>query len=88
MTLFVLWNNERFFLNPEPPEWAHFNPIRWHLVPYGLGGTIALVLGAMQFSTRLRERYPQIHRLIPRAEIERAAREWQDEPQRSDEQSK
>jgi len=64
MTLFVLWNNERFFLNPEAPEWAHFNPIRWHLVPHGLGGTIALVFGAMQFSTRLRERYPQIHRLI------------------------
>ena len=63
MALFVLWNNERFFLNPQAPEWAHFNPIRWHLLPHGLGGAVALVLGAMQFSTRLRRRYLGIHRL-------------------------
>ncbi len=62
-TLFVLWNNERFFLNPQAPEWAHYNPIRWHLLPHGLGGTLALALGALQFSTRLRRRYLRIHRL-------------------------
>lgn len=64
MTLFVLWNNERFFLNPQAPEWAHYNPIRWHLVPHGLGGAIALALGGLQFSTRLRRRHIRIHRLI------------------------
>ncbi len=64
MTVFVLWNNERFFLNPAAPEWAHFGPIRWQLVPHGLGGTVALVFGAMQFSTRLRRRYRGLHRLI------------------------
>ena len=63
MTMFVLWNNERFFLNPQAPEWAHYNPIRWHLLPHGLGGTVALGLGALQFSTRLRRRYVRIHRL-------------------------
>jgi uncharacterized membrane protein len=63
MALFVLWNNERFFLNPQAPEWAHYNPIRWHLLPHGLGGTLALALGALQFSTRLRRRYLRIHRL-------------------------
>ena len=25
MALFVLWSNERFFLNPQAPEWAHYN---------------------------------------------------------------
>jgi hypothetical protein len=51
MALFVLWNNERFFLNPQAPESAHYNPIRWHLLPHGLGGTLTLALGALQFST-------------------------------------
>jgi uncharacterized membrane protein len=63
MALFVLWNNERFFLNPRAPEWAHYNPIRWHLLPHGVGGTLALTLGALQFSTRLRRRHVRIHRL-------------------------
>ena len=64
MSMFVLWNNERFFLNPRAPEWQHFNPIRWQLIPHGIGGTIALFLGAMQFSTRLRSRFPHLHRRL------------------------
>ena len=63
MAIFVLWNNERFFVNPQAPEWAHYSPIRWHLLPHGVGGTIALAFGALQFSTRLRRRYLRIHRL-------------------------
>ena len=69
MTLFVLWNNERFFLNPQAPEWAHYDPIRWQLLPHGLGGTLALGLGAMQFSSRLRRRHPRVHRLSGRLYI-------------------
>jgi uncharacterized membrane protein len=69
MAIFVLWNNERFFLNPQAPEWAHYNPIRWQLIPHGLGGTIALLLGAMQFSTRLRDRYIHLHRRIGKVYI-------------------
>ena len=63
MALFVLWNNERFFLDPQAPEWARFLPIKWHLIPHGLGGTVALALGALQFSTRLRRRHLRLHRL-------------------------
>ena len=63
MTLFVLWNNERFFLDPQDPAWDHYGPVRWHLIPHGLGGTLALALGALQFSTRLRRHYPHLHRL-------------------------
>lgn len=63
MTLFVAWNNERFFLDPHAPEWAHYGPIKWHLLPHGLGGTFALALGALQFSTRLRRRHLRVHRL-------------------------
>jgi uncharacterized membrane protein len=60
--LFVLWNNERFFLNPQAPEWHHFNPIRWQLLPHGTSGLVALSLGALQFSSSLRRRNPRIHR--------------------------
>ena len=64
MTVFVFWNNERFIFNPQAPEWSRYNPIRWHLLPHGLGGLIALALGAIQFSTRLRRRHMRVHRLI------------------------
>ena len=66
MTLFVLWNNERFFLNPQAPQWAHYLPIRWQLIPHGLAGTLALALGALQFSTRVRRHHVQTHRLSGR----------------------
>lgn len=64
MALFLLWNNERFFLDPHAPEWEHYYPIRWQLIPHGLGGTLALLLGAMQFSTRIRRRHIHLHRRI------------------------
>lgn len=63
MTVFVGWNNERFFLDPQATEWAHYHPIRWHLLPHGLGGSLALALGALQFSTRFRRRYLALHRM-------------------------
>ena len=69
MALFVLWNNERFFLNPQAPEWAHYDPIRWHLLPHGIGGSLAPAFGALQFSTRLRRRYLHLHRLSGRLYI-------------------
>ena len=48
MTIFLLWNKERFFLNPQAPEWECYNPIRWQLLPHKLGGTMALLFGAME----------------------------------------
>jgi hypothetical protein len=66
MGLFVLWNNERFLLNPRAPEWAHFQPIRWHLIPHGMAGAVALLLGSTQFSSRLRKRHPRFHRISGR----------------------
>jgi Predicted membrane protein (DUF2306) len=64
MLLFVLWNNESFLLKPLSPQWAHYNPTRWHLIPHGMTGFIALALGALQFSTRLGQRYSHLHRLF------------------------
>jgi uncharacterized membrane protein len=63
MALFVLWNNERFLLDPSSPAWVHFGPIRWYLVPHGFAGSLALFLGATQFSTRIRRNHLGFHRL-------------------------
>ena len=69
MAAFVLWHNERFFLNPDAPEWAHYAPIRWQLIPHALGGTLALLFGALQFSTRIRRRHARLHRRIGKVYI-------------------
>ncbi len=64
MALFVLWNNEGFLVDPSSAAWAHFGPVRLHLIPHGIGGTLALVLGATQFSSRLRRKHLRLHRLF------------------------
>lgn len=65
MLLFVLWNNERFLLDPADPHWTHLAPAGWRLAPHGLFGSVALFTGALQFSSRLRRNRPR-HRLIGR----------------------
>jgi hypothetical protein len=67
MFLFVLWRNERFILNHSHPDWAYYFPVRWWLIPHGLGGLIALVAGPFQFSSRLRQRHLPLHRMMGRA---------------------
>lgn len=69
MTLFVLGNNERFLVDHADPQWTYYWPVRWWLVPHGLAGAVALVLGATQFSSRLRERHLILHRLSGRVYV-------------------
>ena len=69
MTLFVLYNNERFIVLHSHPDWEYFLPVRWWLLPHGLGGALALILGPMQFSTRLRQQYPKFHRILGRVYV-------------------
>jgi uncharacterized membrane protein len=69
LTLFVLYHNERFLLNPQSGTWRFFNPVRGKLLVHAVAGATALVLGALQFSTRLRRRCPALHRLLGRCYI-------------------
>ncbi len=39
---------------------------KWWLLPHGLAGACALLLGPMQFSDRLRQRFTRLHRVIGR----------------------
>jgi uncharacterized membrane protein len=63
-TLFVLYNNERFFLHSRAtdPEWIHLRPVGSWIYLHGIPGAIALLTAPLQFSNRLRNRYPALHR--------------------------
>ncbi|MDT8067146.1 MAG: DUF2306 domain-containing protein [Terriglobia bacterium] len=62
-TLFVLYNNERFFLHDRTdPEWVHLRPVGNWIFLHGIPGAIALLSAPIQFSSRIRNRYPVFHR--------------------------
>jgi len=66
MTAYVLGHNERFLIDAKHPEWTHISSFKWYLLPHGLLGACALLLGPMQFSDRLRQRFAKFHRVVGR----------------------
>ena len=66
MVAYVLRHNESFLINATDPVWQHYQPFKWWLLPHGLAGACALLLGPMQFSDRLRQRFTKLHRVIGR----------------------
>ena len=69
MVLYVLQHNESFLIHPQDPVWKHYEPFKWWLLPHGLTAACAVLLGPMQFSTRLRQRYTKLHRVLGRIYI-------------------
>jgi hypothetical protein len=68
-TVYVLWNNERFVVQPDHPAWTHFAPFKWVLLPHAIFGSIVLLSAPFQFSDRLRARFPKAHRIMGRLYI-------------------
>jgi len=66
MAAYVLRHNEHFLIDAKDPEWPHIQPFKWWLLPHGLMGACALLLGPMQFSERLRRRFTKFHRVVGR----------------------
>jgi uncharacterized membrane protein len=66
MVAYVIPHNESFLLNGHDPVWQHYQPFRWYLLPHGIAGACALLLGPMQFSDRLRRRFTKLHRVVGR----------------------
>jgi uncharacterized membrane protein len=66
MVAYVLRHNEAFLINSQHPVWQHYQPFKWYLLPHGIAGACALLLGPMQFSDRLRRRYAKLHRVVGR----------------------
>ena len=69
MTLYVLYHNERFLIEPANPLWRHYADIAFWLVPHAVAGTCALVLAPLQFSERLRKRYTTAHHIVGRVYV-------------------
>ncbi|MBI3476087.1 MAG: DUF2306 domain-containing protein [Acidobacteria bacterium] len=69
MFAYVLQHNESFLINPNHPIWQHYQPFKWWLLPHGVAGACALLLGPMQFSDRLRQRFTKLHRVVGRIYI-------------------
>ena len=64
VTIFVVYMKNREILNPSSEIAQHFAPAKWYLAAHAVFGSLALVLGAFQFSNRLRARYLKVHRTL------------------------
>jgi hypothetical protein len=69
MTLYVLYHNERFLIEPKNPIWQHYARVAFWLVPHAVAGTCALLLAPLQFSERLRKRYTKAHHIVGRVYV-------------------
>lgn len=66
MLAYVVPHDESFLVNTKDPMWQHYEPFKWWLLPHGIAGACALLLGPMQFSDRLRQRFRKLHRIVGR----------------------
>src|SRR5215469_18500760 len=66
MFAYVLVHDESFLVNRRDPIWSHYEPFKWWLLPHGVAGACALLLGPLQFSERLRCRFRKLHRVLGR----------------------
>jgi uncharacterized membrane protein len=66
MLAYVIPHDEGFLVHPKDPMWQHYEPFKWWLLPHGIAGACALLLGPLQFSERLRRRFTLFHRVVGR----------------------
>jgi uncharacterized membrane protein len=66
MTLYVLATRDRTLLNSHSFLRQRYAAIPWLMLAHGIPGALALFLGVFQFSSRLRQRYPKVHRVMGR----------------------
>ena len=65
-SLYVMYHNERFLVDPENPVWQRYEAFKWWLLPHGIFGAIVLLFAPLQFSDRLRQRFTKAHRVMGR----------------------
>lgn len=64
ITAFVTFMKNREILNPASDVAQHFAPATVFLIPHAIFAGLAMVMGAFQFSNRLRARYLRVHRVM------------------------
>ena len=69
MVVYVAYHNERFLVDATDASWPHYRAIGRWLLPHGLVGATALLLGITQFSTRLRTRFTRLRGVVDRIYI-------------------
>ena len=64
LTVFVTYMKNAHVFDPTSDIAQHFAPAKWYLVVHAFFAGLALLLGAFQFSNRLRARYLRVHRTL------------------------
>lgn len=64
VTAFVTFMKNRQILDPGSQIAQHFAPVKWYVALHGGFAALAMVLGAFQFSNRLRAKYLKVHRTL------------------------
>ena len=64
LTVFVVYMKSARVLDPTSDIAQHFAPAKWYLIVHAFFAGLAMVMGAFQFSNRLRARYLSVHRVL------------------------
>ena len=64
VTVFVVYMKNARVFYPSSHIAQHFAPVKWYLLPHAFFGALAMLVGAFQFSTRLRARFLKVHRTL------------------------
>lgn len=64
LSIFVIYMKNAHIFDPSSEIARHFAPVKWYLIPHAFFGALALLLGAFQFSNRLRAKYLKVHRIL------------------------
>jgi uncharacterized membrane protein len=65
----VVFYKDFHLIHPSAVETEHYRSFKWWLVPHGITGALALFLGPLQFSKKLRQRHLNFHRLAGRTYV-------------------
>jgi uncharacterized membrane protein len=69
LVVIAVYHQDLPLLTPGSAERHHLAPATAFIIPHGVFGALALVLAVFQFSTRLRQRYLWLHRLMGRVYV-------------------
>ncbi len=64
LTAFVTYMKNARIFDPTSEIAHHFAPVKWYLIAHAFFAGLAMLLGAFQFSNRLRARYLPVHRTL------------------------
>lgn len=64
LTVFVTYMKNARIFDPTSEIAQHFAPVKWFVIVHAFFGSLAMLLGAFQFSNRLRARYLKTHRRL------------------------